>query len=251
VDSADPARHLFRASIDGWKSLVYLIDNISPGPADPVSCEPEPPGALLPHNGRSVVCAGRIQSEQRLTLKLGLRHEMTDGWNEAHGHNSNYIFDANGIIQTDPRIGTSAFLENHSKLLLQPRVGLAWDPTGTGRWAVRAGFGMHNDLQDNLAHRVNADPPYNPRISLVATPIWTIMQNPIRFGQPLPPTCNAQSPLRWPDCSVYFPGGLDPVMRTPTIQQWSLTVERGYYERSDAAGQLCRQRVLPHSDGHG
>jgi hypothetical protein len=104
---------------------------------------------------------------------------------------------------------------------------LAWDPTGTGRWAVRAGFGIHNDLQDNLAHRLNADPPFNPRISLVATPIWTYMQSPLRFGQQLPPSCNAQSPLRWPECSVYFPGGLDPVMRTPTIQQWSLTVERG------------------------
>jgi hypothetical protein len=165
--------------------------------------------------------------KQRLTLKLGLRHEMTDGWNEAHAHSSNYIFDSNGIIQTDARIGTPAFLENHSKWLLQPRVGLAWDPTGTGRWAVRAGFGIHNDLQDNLAHRLNADPPFNPRISLVSTPIWTYMQNPLRFGQQLPPSCNAQSPLRWPDCSVYFPGGLDPVMRTPTIQQWSLTVERG------------------------
>jgi hypothetical protein len=139
---------------------------------------------------------------------------------------SNYIF-VNDIIQTEPRIGNSAFVENHSKLLLQPRVGLAWDPTGTGRWAVRAGFGIHHDLQDNLAHRLNADPPFNPRVSVVATPIFTYLQRPILFGQPLPPSCNAQSPLRWPDCSVYFPGGLDPVMKTPTIQQWSLTIERG------------------------
>jgi len=42
---------------------------------------------------------------------------------------------------------------------LQPRIALAWDPTGTGRWAVRADFGIHHDLQDNLAHRLNADPP--------------------------------------------------------------------------------------------
>jgi carboxypeptidase family protein len=167
-----------------------------------------------------------IKLKQRLTLKLGLRDEMTDGWNEAHGHASNYIF-VNDIIQTEPRIGNSAFVENHSKLLLQPRVGLAWDPTGTGRWAVRAGFGIHHDLQDNLAHRLNADPPFNPRVSVVATPIFTYLQRPILFGQPLPPSCNAQSPLRWPDCSVYFPGGLDPVMKTPTIQQWSLTIERG------------------------
>ncbi len=167
-----------------------------------------------------------IKLKQRLTLKLGLRDEMTNGWNEAHGHASNYVY-VNDIIQTDPRIGTSSFVENHSKLLLQPRVGLAWDPTGDGKWAVRAGFGIHHDLQDNLAHRLNADQPFNPRISIVATPIWTILQRPLQFGQPLPPSCNAQSPLRWPDCSVFFPGGLDPVMNTPTVQQWSLTVERG------------------------
>jgi hypothetical protein len=151
---------------------------------------------------------------------------MTDGFNEAHGHASNYIY-PNGIIQTDPIIGTSAFVENRSKMLLQPRVGLAWDPTGTGQWAIRAGFGIHHDLQDNLAHRLNADPPFNSRVSIVATPIWTYLQKPLQFGKPLPPSCNAQSPLRWPDCSVYFPGGLDPVMKTPTVQQWSLTVERG------------------------
>ena len=167
-----------------------------------------------------------IKLKQRLTLRMGLRDEMTDGWNEAHGHASNYVY-VNDVIQTEPRIGSSAFVENRSMLLLQPRVGLAWDPTGDGKWAVRAGFGIHHDLQDNLAHRLNADPPFNPRVSIVATPIWTYLQNPIRFGQPLPPSCNAQSPLRWPDCSVYFPGGLDPVMKTPTLQQWSLTVERG------------------------
>ena len=52
-------------------------------------------------------------------------------------------------------------------MLLQPRVGLAWDPTGTGRWAVRAGFGIHNDLQDNLANRTYANPPFNAREQLV------------------------------------------------------------------------------------
>jgi hypothetical protein len=32
-------------------------------------------------------------------------------------------------------------------------VGIAWDPTGRGTWAVRAGFGIHNDLQDILGNR--------------------------------------------------------------------------------------------------
>ena len=98
-----------------------------------------------------------IQDEWKLkphfTLRLGLRDEMTNGWNAATGICSNYI-SQNGVLQTDPIIGKNCLVQNNAKLLLQPRVGFAWDPTGSGKWAVRAAFGIHNDLQDNLAHRI-------------------------------------------------------------------------------------------------
>jgi hypothetical protein len=168
-----------------------------------------------------------IKLKPNLTLRLGLRDEMTNGWNEAHGHAANYVFDANGVVQTDPRVGSSAFLQNNAKALWEPRIGLAWDPTGTGKWAVRAGFGIHYDLQDNIGHRLNADPPFNARLTLTNTPLLTYMKNPIPFGTQPPASCNAQSTLRPPDCSIFSPGGLDPVMHSPTLQQWSLTVERG------------------------
>jgi Carboxypeptidase regulatory-like domain len=184
---------------------------------------------LQPLYFRSTEAAFYVQDEiklrRNLTLRLGLRDEMTNGWNEAHNHASNYVFDKNGIVQTDPRIEHSAFLENNAKALWQPRVGLAWDPTGTGRWAVRAGFGIHHDLQDNIGHRLNADPPFGARMTIQNTPLLSII--PIPFGTPPPSSCNAQSTLLPPACSVFAPGGLDPVMKTPTLQQWSLTVERG------------------------
>ena len=178
---------------------------------------------------RSTEGAWYVQDEIKLkphfTLRLGLRDEMTSNWNEAHNHASNYVFDKSGIIQTDPVIGHSAFTENNAKALLQPRIGIAWDPTGTGRWAVRAGFGIHHDLQDNIGHRLNADPPFGARLTIQNTPLLSII--PIPFGTPPPASCNAQSPLLPPACSIFAPGGLDPVMKTPTLQQWSLTVERG------------------------
>src|SRR5206468_3325535 len=166
-----------------------------------------------------------IKLKPHLTLRLGLRDEMTNGWTEAHNHASNYVFDKNGVVQTDPVIGRSALSENNAKALWQPRVGLAWDPTGTGRWAVRAGFGIHHDLQDNIGHRLNANAPFNARTTITNTPLLSII--PIPFGTQAPPSCNAQSPLQPPACSIFAPGGLDPVMKTPTLQQWSLTVERG------------------------
>src|SRR3989475_2166352 len=110
-----------------------------------------------------------MKLRSNLTLRLGLRHEMTNGWNEVGGRCANYTFDKNLVISTEPRIDKSCLTENHAKLLLQPRVGLAWDPTGRGTWAVRAGFGIHNDLQDNLANRTYANPPFNAREQLVGS----------------------------------------------------------------------------------
>jgi hypothetical protein len=178
---------------------------------------------------RSLEAAWYVQDEIKLrpnlTLRLGLRDEMTNGWNEAHNHASNYVYDANGIPLTDPVIGSSALTENNATALWQPRVGIVWDPTGNGKWAIRAGFGIYNDLQDNIGHRLNANAPFNARMTLNNTPLLSII--PIPFGTQAPASCNARSPLVVPPtCSIFSPGGLDPVMRTPTLQQWSLTVER-------------------------
>src|SRR2546426_222858 len=157
-----------------------------------------------------------------LTLRLGLRDEMTTLINEKNGHSSNYLFDANGILVTDPFIGKTPLLENHAKALLQPRVGLAWDVTGSGKWAVRAGFGIHNDLQDNLANRLNANPPFSGRLTFMNTPLLSII--PISAESAPPPACKFVGQTT-PPCSVYAPGGIDPDLHTPTLQQWSLTVE--------------------------
>ncbi len=161
-----------------------------------------------------------IKLRPNLTVRLGLRDEMTNGWNDNNGHASNYLY-TNGIINTEPRIGTSPFTENHARALLQPRVGVAWDPSGTGKWAVRAGFGIHNDLQDNLTHRLNANQPFAARANKDG-PLHSFI--PVAGGpDAVLPSC---SETRSTGCNTYAPGGIDPVMRTPTIQEWSFTVER-------------------------
>jgi hypothetical protein len=188
-----------------------------------------------PLNFRTTQIAGYFQDEIKLrpnlTVRLGLRDEMTTGWNEVNGHGANYRYDQAGFILTQPNVAKSVFIQNNAKSLWQPRVGLAWDPTGTGRWAVRAAFGIHNDLQDNLANRMNSNPPFNVRLVFQNTPL--LGANGILKNGPLPsdsagaPSCSAESPLTPPACSIFAPGGVDPNLHTPTTQEWSFVVQRG------------------------
>src|SRR5881409_389391 len=169
-----------------------------------------------------------IKLRPNLTVRLGLRDEMTNMMKEVNGRAANYTFDQNGVIRSQATVSKSVFLKNNAKALLQPRVGVAWDPTGTGRWAVRAGFGIHNDLQDNLANRMNSNAPFNGRLVITNTPVLTMLRNgPIPSQTPPAPSCSAESPLQPPECSIYAPGGIDPAMHTPTTQEWSLEVQRG------------------------
>ena len=165
-----------------------------------------------------------VKLRSNLTVRLGLRQEMTNGWNEVNNRASNYLYDSNGVLLTNPRIGRSPFIENNARVLLQPRVGLAWDPDGRGTWSLRAAFGVHHDLQDNLAHRLNANQPFNARLLIQNRPLLSII--PLAGSSAPPPTCSADSPLREPACAIYTVGGIDPVLHTPTVQQWTLDLER-------------------------
>src|SRR5207247_4143268 len=50
---------------------------------------------------------------------------------------------------------------------------------------------------------------------------------PLQKNVPLPRTCGTPAAPPPPACGIYSPGGFDPVMFTPTSQQWSFTIERG------------------------
>lgn len=171
---------------------------------------------------RQLEAAWYVQDEVKLfpnlTIRVGLRDELTDGWNEVTGRCSNYTFGPNFVISNNPAIGGSCLQQNRAKSLWQPRVGIAWDPTGKGTWSVRAGFGIHNDLQDSLGNRTYANPPFNAR-EQIAGSLFSII--PLVPTTALPPSCTPGGV-----CPIYTPGGVDPNLSSPTIQQWSFTIER-------------------------
>ena len=154
-----------------------------------------------------------IRITPKFTLTLGFRDESTSGWNEAHGHASNYTY-TNGVISTTAaglptHIGDSLFTTNNAKFLPQPRIALAWSPFSS-KTVFRAGFGMYNDLQDALGYRADQNAPFNP---VYSTPL-SVSQLPINPAGPFPGT------------PKLVPGGVQPDMKTPTLISWSLRIER-------------------------
>ncbi|MGO9275103.1 MAG: carboxypeptidase regulatory-like domain-containing protein [Terriglobia bacterium] len=155
-----------------------------------------------------------IKIRPNLTLQAGIRQEFTTGWNEASGRAANYLTDgltgASGVLITTPRVGSSVFTENNARRLFGPRISLAWDPFGKGNTAVRAGYGTYYSLLDDLAFLLNSLPPYNGAFSCSNVALSSIV--PIVPG--VPPPC------------PYAPQGVQPNGKTPTVQEWNLTLER-------------------------
>ena len=203
-----------------YSSLMNaLIDNPSNFIATP---DPHPLGY------RNTQAAWYVQDEIKLkpnlTVRLGIRDEMTSGLTEAFGRAANYLYDTNGIMVSTPLVGPSGLTQNNSIALWQPRVGVAWDPTGSGKWSVRAGFGIYNDLEDSLGIRLLADPPFNSRISFSGRPLLSLI--PFARGTPSPPPCTAALELANQACYVFEASGVEPNMHFPTVQQWSFRIER-------------------------
>jgi hypothetical protein len=150
-----------------------------------------------------------IRLTPKLTVSLGFRDEFTTGWNEGHGRAANYTFN-NGIISSQPRIADSLFTVNNAKFLPQPRIGIAWSPLSS-RTVFRAGFGMYTDLQDALGYRTDQNAPFNPTYSIAAL---KVSQLPIDPAAPVPSK------------ALLVPGGVQPVMKTPTLISWSFRVQQ-------------------------
>ena len=156
-----------------------------------------------------------IKPKPNLELRLGFRAESTDGWNEAHDRAANYLFDASGVVATQPTVGRSALTVNNAKFLPSPRVGLAWSPSASKKTVIRAGFGLYYALLDNLSYRLDNLGPFNTALILKNAPISAVTgSNAIVPGAPLPKG------------ALLPPSGIQPNLQTPTVESYSLKIER-------------------------
>src|SRR6267154_5946111 len=168
-----------------------------------------------PLGWRSLEGAVFAQDALKLTpnfeLRIGFRSEFTNGWNESHGRASNYVFDANGVIATNPVVGNSALTVNNAKFLPAPRLAIAWSPFSSKTTVIRAGFGLYYALNDNLSYRLDQNGPFNTVLALKNVALSSINIVP---GAPIPAGAKIS------------PSGVQPDLKTPTVESYSLKIEQ-------------------------
>ncbi len=149
-----------------------------------------------------------VQLRQNLTLTLGVRDEMNNGWNSPAGMAANFVA-VNGVLQTQPVVGTSTYSTNNATFLIGPRAGLAWAPNS--HTAIHAGYGLYFDQLDYMGACCDAIPngQFNDRVTVTPATF------PLLFvpGQSLAG-------------SKVGPNGVQPDLQSPHVFQYSLRVDQ-------------------------
>ena len=166
------------------------------------------------------------RAHPRLTLNLGLRYEMmTDPYNQL-GPVNNFrdpLVDSEATIVSDTPVEVA-------KNNIMPRLGLAWDPFGDQKTAVRAGFGLFfqqlNEANLNFVFRLSQPPT---KTILIGGPPAAGAFPVIPFPDPFRPV-------------IVFP--LEADAQNPYTMQWHFTVEREVFTGAVASVAYVGNRGL-------
>jgi hypothetical protein len=166
---------------------------------------------------------------KNLTLNVGLRYDFQTPWTEKAGGASTYRAGQQSTVypSAPPGLvvpgdkGVQPGLYKTWKWGFEPRIGLAWDVTGTGQTSVRAAWGIFHAVIDEEVEAIETNnEPFLVGFSTsppnTANP-WGSQTDPLPY--------NPKNPSFGP-----FPGitqsYLDPNYRQADIQQFNLSVQR-------------------------
>jgi len=176
------------------------------------------------------------QDEWRLTshftLNYGLRYERVNPLTEIKNRLNGFVPGVQskvypnaplGVLYPgDPGIAAGIAPGDNG---FMPRVGIAWDPKGDGKWAVRASYGTFYDQFQNGPNTASQAPvsalPW-AQFNQYSGPAIKSFANPY-LGHTYPAPNTFVSP------STVF--GIDPRDRAPYAQNWNFSIQRSLFDR--------------------
>jgi hypothetical protein len=172
----------------------------------------------------------------RLTLTAGIRNDYFGDPSERRNLQTSITFGPGTTFNeqfANATVGPVSHLFRSSLINLSPRVGLAYDPFGDGKSAIRAGFSLaYEPIHGHTILGGTANPPY-----AISGVIWpangygtTIdYAIPVPFNPQFKATLNAQggvvSPAGEPPIRV-SPWIINPKLKTQYSESWFLNVQR-------------------------
>ena len=182
-------------------------------------------------NGKSL--NGYVQdtykATSRLTLNLGLRYDLPSPYTEIHNRQTLWIPGRQSTVMPNAPAGllypgdkgVPAGLIPTFKKAFAPRVGLAWDPTGSGNWIVTSAYGIYYEPYYTgqggpLQSPISAPPDLQTeQISLSQT-------QPLNFQDPY----NGNPPAPGTFATPLTNLTLTPNLPLPYAQDWDLNIQR-------------------------
>jgi hypothetical protein len=184
---------------------------------------------------RSSAIHGFVQDDWRLTpritLNLGLRYELNKPMVSTTDELATFRFNQQSTVIPKAPLGQLFYgdegiprgMAKTDWNNFAPRVGIAFDPTGKGRTAIRAGYGVFYAISfANVTSNLQGQ-PFLVDVTVFGTPNLVDPWSGVPGGSPFPYTLNRSNPsFSLPLTTNYY----DEDAVTPYVQHYSLAIEQ-------------------------